>query len=506
MKRIFLYVVILGVIGFPTASVFAQDAATTTPSVLDLQGIIKQLQDQIKQLQEQIASLRGELEVVKNELAITKTLKRGDTGDEVRKLQELLKSDLEIYPEGLVTGYFGVLTERAVKRFQEKHSQDILSPLGLFGGTGIVGENTIAILNKLAAVPAVPATPAQPFPGERIPAIPAEPAIPAFPAQQIPIAGATSTEPIIPPILPPPPPPSSSATSTEPTLPPPPPVVPTTTATTTVTTDTTATTTAETATTTTPTTTSPITVVWPNGGETLKYNLNYSIGYQSTGVSSVGLKLFRGSQIVWQTSSPTTVGTQLSMGLSGTVDSSAVGSGSDYKVRVFNWDNQDVYDESDNYFALTSADITPPVVSNVLASSITATSAVITWTTDEPAIGKVNYGPTSDTSRLNWKITPEDTSYVTSHSFTLTDLFPKTVYTYRIHSLDASGNGQGLPPDHTFTTLSNGDTVSPTPPPPTTGESATSTSVAPETISQMASVLEATRAMLLQFLELLKKM
>lgn len=491
------FIIILGTIALPPASVFAQDAATTVPFVLDPQAVIKELQEQIKQLQEQVASLKGELEVVKTELAITKTLRRGDTGDEVRKLQELLKSDPEIYPEGLVTGYFGPLTERAVKRFQEKHSQDILSPLGLFGGTGIVGENTIAILNKLAATPAVPATSAQPFPGEGIPAIPAKPAIPAIPAQQVPIAGATSTEPIVPlptQTLPPPPPP-------------PPPVVPTTTATTTVTTDTTATTTAETATTTTPTTTSPITVVWPNGGETLQYNLNYSIGYQSIGVSSVGLKLFKGSQIVWQTSSPTTVGTQLSMGLSGTVDSSAVGSGSDYKVRVFNWDNQDVYDESDNYFALTSADITPPVVSNVLASSITATSAVITWTTDEPGTGKVNYGPTSDTARLNWRITPQDTSYSTSHSFTLTNLSANTLYTYRVYSVDASGNGpEGFPPDHTFTTLNNGDTVSPTPPPPTTGESATSTSVAPETVNQMASILEATRTMLLQFLELLKKM
>ncbi len=232
-NKIFLYlIIILSTIALPTASVFAQDATTTIPSVGDFQAIIRQLQDQIKQLQEQIASLRGELETVKTELAITKTLKRGDTGDEVRKLQELLKSDPEIYPEGLVTGYFGPLTERAVRRFQEKHSQDILSPLGLSGGTGIVGENTIAKLNTLAGVPAVsaiPATPAQPFPGEGRPAIPAEPAIPAIPAQP-----ATSTLPVATSTLPTPepPPPTPTATTTESTAtstlptPPPPPLPP----------------------------------------------------------------------------------------------------------------------------------------------------------------------------------------------------------------------------------------------------------------------------------------
>lgn len=222
-NRIFLYLLLIGITVFPTVYVFAQDTATTTPSVVDLQAIVKQLQEQIKQLQEQITSLRGELEVVKTELAITKTLKRGDIGEEVRKLQELLKSYPEIYPEGLVTGYFGSFTESAVRRFQEKYSQDILSPLGLSGGTGIVGENTRNTLNKLAAtpaVPAVPATPAQPLLREGIPAIPAKPAVPA---QSVPITGATSTEPTVSPpvtatpIPTPTPTPSPSTATTTPT-------------------------------------------------------------------------------------------------------------------------------------------------------------------------------------------------------------------------------------------------------------------------------------------------
>lgn len=49
------------------------------------------------------------------------TLKSGSTGDYVSDLQNILKSDSSIYPEGLVTGYFGKLTEEAVKKLQKKY-------------------------------------------------------------------------------------------------------------------------------------------------------------------------------------------------------------------------------------------------------------------------------------------------------------------------------------------------------------------------------------------------
>ncbi|MFH0890438.1 MAG: fibronectin type III domain-containing protein [Candidatus Liptonbacteria bacterium] len=98
---------------------------------------------------------------------------------------------------------------------------------------------------------------------------------------------------------------------------------------------------------------------------------------------------------------------------------------------------------------VSSGDTTPPVVSSVSASSITSSSAVITWITNEPATGFVNYGSNSQ----NWAVTPTDTSYITSHSITLSNLTGGTLYTYRVYSVDASGNGpQGYPPEYTFTT------------------------------------------------------
>ena len=46
----------------------------------------------------------------------------GDSGEGVRQLQIFLKAQgPEIYPEGLITGYFGSLTQKAVQRFQEKY-------------------------------------------------------------------------------------------------------------------------------------------------------------------------------------------------------------------------------------------------------------------------------------------------------------------------------------------------------------------------------------------------
>jgi len=47
-------------------------------------------------------------------------LSAGQTGEEVEDLQEVLKEDPDVYPEGYVTGFFGNLTQKAVKKLQRK--------------------------------------------------------------------------------------------------------------------------------------------------------------------------------------------------------------------------------------------------------------------------------------------------------------------------------------------------------------------------------------------------
>jgi len=65
-------------------------------------------------------------------------------------LQEFLKSQGEdVYPEGLITGNFLSLTRKAVIKFQEKYSSDILAPLDLKEGTGYFGPRTREFINNL---------------------------------------------------------------------------------------------------------------------------------------------------------------------------------------------------------------------------------------------------------------------------------------------------------------------------------------------------------------------
>ncbi len=88
-------------------------------------------------------------------------------------------------------------------------------------------------------------------------------------------------------------------------------------------------------------------------------------------------------------------------------------------------------------------DITPPVITNVNAISITHNSAIIIWDTDEASNSSVSY----DTS------TKDSSNLVTSHSITLSGLSPDTLYDYNVTSCDAAGNCNTDGP-YNFTTSS----------------------------------------------------
>lgn len=95
------------------------------------------------------------------------------------------------------------------------------------------------------------------------------------------------------------------------------------------------------------------------------------------------------------------------------------------------------------------ADETSPVIYGISASSVTEISAIIDWTTNEPATSQVEYGLTTSYGST----TNLDENLVASHSVSLSGLTASTTYHYRVKSKDSSGN-QAVSEDRTFSTTS----------------------------------------------------
>ena len=167
MNKIITIIVCLGVfLCFSSAIVSAQTStdatssdatssdATSSDATSPLSELIQILKEQIERLRVQIQELavkienlrkaRGEVKEttkeIKETLRLIRQLQEGMTGDDVELLQEILATDPEIYPEGLITGYFGPLTKRAVKMFQKKANIEQV---------GRVGPKTLAKINEL---------------------------------------------------------------------------------------------------------------------------------------------------------------------------------------------------------------------------------------------------------------------------------------------------------------------------------------------------------------------
>lgn len=142
-KIICIFFIFIIAVFLPMVFVSAENTEKTEKVAVaaDLQTLIEQLQQQIKDLQDQLAKLKAEVAEVKEQIIFTKNLRRGLSDEEVKELQKFLSQYREIYPEGLVTGYFGSLTEKAVKKFQEKNN---------IPQTGLVGPLTREKINEFA--------------------------------------------------------------------------------------------------------------------------------------------------------------------------------------------------------------------------------------------------------------------------------------------------------------------------------------------------------------------
>lgn len=92
---------------------------------------------------------------------LTQQLDHGMTNADVMSLQTFLATNATFYPEGLVTGYFGDMTEAAVSRFQSANG---LSPVGRVGPltltaiNGQMGGGTSSFSNDVSAPTAYPET------------------------------------------------------------------------------------------------------------------------------------------------------------------------------------------------------------------------------------------------------------------------------------------------------------------------------------------------------------
>lgn len=119
----------------------AQEENDADPTMEQLLEQIQMLREQIQMFQEQIQQLREQQRTLHQEvLTLTRQLREGMQGEDVKLLQQTLATDPEIYPEGLVTGYFGPLTKGAVKRFQAKAGIEQV---------GSVGPQTLERINQI---------------------------------------------------------------------------------------------------------------------------------------------------------------------------------------------------------------------------------------------------------------------------------------------------------------------------------------------------------------------
>jgi hypothetical protein len=99
-----------------------------------------------------------------------------------------------------------------------------------------------------------------------------------------------------------------------------------------------------------------------------------------------------------------------------------------------------------NRFDIGAYEFPSTVISAVAAANVTSTSATITWTTSRAADSAVHYGLNGYTNA-----TPENTTMVTRHTASLSNLTGSTTYHYNVLSRDSSGK-QTTSGDFSFTT------------------------------------------------------
>jgi len=124
-------------------------------TVAEIKAKITEIMEAISQLEQLLSKIEETKRVytgIPSDFTFDKNLKYGQTSDEVKYLQIILKQEVgaPTYPEDVpATGWFGPITKNSVIEFQEKYDSDILAPWELTQGTGFVGKTTRTKLNEI---------------------------------------------------------------------------------------------------------------------------------------------------------------------------------------------------------------------------------------------------------------------------------------------------------------------------------------------------------------------
>ncbi len=465
-------------------------AETSTSS---LAAIIQTLQNQLATLRAQVeaahnaqAQVTATLGDIKATLKLASQLRAGASGEDVRLLQTVLAANPDVYPEGLITGYYGALTEKAVRRFQKLNGLDQV---------GIVGPKTLAkINNELEINPVSKENNDNNGQGGQLCAIVppghliapgwlrkhATPIIP--PCQTLPpgilkqISTSTATADVTPPVL-------SQVSATG---------IGSSAAHITWMTDEFATSKVWYATsspittgTSTPTTSSFALVINhdillsglaanttyyyvaastdASGNMSMSAQFSFTTGVQADvtppAITSVGANgiTSTGAHISWSTAEPATSlvwyssGSSVTIGVSPSVSSASLVLAHDvaltglatsttyYFVASSADSSLNVSTSSQlSFTTLPPPDTTPPILS--IAAGINATSSIhVIWTTDEPSTSKVYFSTSTPVLTASAAVVSSN-SLVTYHDVTLVPLTPNTLHHYIITSTDLSGN------------------------------------------------------------------
>lgn len=131
--------IVLFVLGIVLSNVGQVSAETAMDAACDDLKTNEKMMTCIAYLNQTIATLTAQKKVSNSMDVIDPTLKKGDSGESVNRLQETLARDAATYPAGLVTGFFGQLTEAAISSFQVRHG---------LTATGLLDEKTHYLLER----------------------------------------------------------------------------------------------------------------------------------------------------------------------------------------------------------------------------------------------------------------------------------------------------------------------------------------------------------------------